>query len=300
MTGPVKYQLRLRLNHQYAGPADGARHIVHVAPLDLPGRQSVQSVAVTATPNADMRSDRVDFFGNAVTQFAHRTSHGAMQIEMTAQVTCHPTGAQGDTSPLLGALPDKIAAYRGFDAAAPYHFLGASARITLPETVAEYARGLADREASVLANVTVLGQALHADMNFDSMATTVDTSLEDAFAHRHGVCQDFAHIMIAGLRSLGIPARYVSGFLRTEPPAGQPRLEGADAMHAWVSAWCGADMGWVEFDPTNNVPARTDHIVVGYGRDYDDVAPIKGVLRSSGMSSVGQAVDVIPVPVSTP
>ena len=101
--------------------------------------------------------------------------------------------------------------------------------------------------------------------------------------------------MIAGLRSLGIPARYVSGFLRTEPPEGQARLEGADAMHAWVSAWCGQDLGWVEFDPTNNVSARTDHIVVGYGRDYSDVAPITGVLRASGMSSVGQAVDVVPV-----
>ena len=291
------YDLRLRLNHHYAGHADGARHVVHVAPLNIAGRQSVESLSLGSDPHANDRGDRLDYFGNPVTQFTHRAGHGAMQIEMRARVRCSAGDAVMDTSPQLRDLPKAVAQYRVLDAAAPHHFLGPSARITLPDSVADYARALASPDASVLRNVTTLGQALHRDMSFDSMATTVDTSLEDAFAHRHGVCQDFAHIMISGLRVLGIPARYVSGFLRTEPPEGQARLEGADAMHAWISAWCGPSMGWVEFDPTNNVAARTDHIVVGYGRDYADVAPIKGVLRASGMSNVGQAVDVAPVSV---
>jgi transglutaminase-like putative cysteine protease len=119
--------------------------------------------------------------------------------------------------------------------------------------------------------------------------------MADAFAARHGVCQDFSHIMIACLREIGVPAGYVSGFLRTEPPEGQPRLEGADAMHAWVAAWCGTQTGWVEFDPTNAIRVSSDHIVVARGRDYSDVAPVKGVLWTAGSQTTKQVVDVIPL-----
>ena len=140
-----------------------------------------------------------------------------------------------------------------------------------------------------------VGLALHRDMRFDPDATTVDTPPAEAFARRHGVCQDFAQVMIACLRGVGIPAGYVSGFLRTNPPPGQPRLEGADAMHAWVRAWCGWQAGWVEFDPTNAIPAGTDHIVVARGRDYGDVAPVKGILRIAGEQTSEHAVDVVPV-----
>ena len=143
--------------------------------------------------------------------------------------------------------------------------------------------------------VRAVGLALHRDMHFDPEATTVDTPPAEAFARRHGVCQDFAQVMIACLRGVGIPAGYVSGFLRTNPPPGQPRLEGADAMHAWVRAWCGWQAGWVEFDPTNAISAGTDHIVVARGRDYGDVAPVKGVLRIAGEQKTEHAVDVIPV-----
>ena len=121
------------------------------------------------------------------------------------------------------------------------------------------------------------------------------TKAADAFALRRGVCQDFSHVMIAGLRGLGIPAGYVSGFLRTIPPPGKERLEGADAMHAWVKVWCGLEAGWQEFDPTNGMRASNDHITVGYGRDYADVAPIVGVLKTTGSQTGEQAVDVIPV-----
>ena len=132
-------------------------------------------------------------------------------------------------------------------------------------------------------------------MKFDPDATTVDTPPAEAFARRHGVCQDFAQVMIACLRGIGIPAGYVSGFLRTNPPPGKPRLEGADAMHAWVRAWCGWQTGWVEFDPTNAIPAGTDHIVAARGRDYGDVAPVKGILRIAGDQTTEHAVDVLPV-----
>ena len=131
-------------------------------------------------------------------------------------------------------------------------------------------------------------------MRFDPDATEVDTPVATAFAGRHGVCQDFSQIMISGLRSLGIPAAYVSGFLRTLPPPGKPRLEGADAMHAWVNLWCGDQLGWVGFDPTNNILADSSHIFTAMGRDYADVAPLDGVFHGGGGQSMDVAVDVMP------
>jgi transglutaminase-like putative cysteine protease len=137
--------------------------------------------------------------------------------------------------------------------------------------------------------------AIHADFEYDPKATDVETRPAEAFALRKGVCQDFAHVMIAGLRGVGIPAGYVSGFLRTNPPPGKPRLEGADAMHAWVRAWCGQHVGWVEFDPTNAMIAGPDHISIGHGRDYADISPIVGVLRTHGSHETSQSVDVLRV-----
>ena len=129
-------------------------------------------------------------------------------------------------------------------------------------------------------------------MTFDATATHVDTEAPEAFALRRGVCQDFSHIMILALQALGIPAAYVSGYLRTLPPEGGIKLEGVDAMHAWVRAWCGEDHGWIEYDPTNATLIGSDHVVVGYGRDYSDVSPVRGHLRSSGGQKNTQAVDV--------
>jgi transglutaminase-like putative cysteine protease len=137
--------------------------------------------------------------------------------------------------------------------------------------------------------------AIHRDFAYDRKATRVDTLATEAFALKRGVCQDFAHVMIAGLRGVGIPAGYVSGFLRTIPPKGKPRLEGADAMHAWVRAWCGQGAGWLEFDPTNAMAAGPDHIVIGYGRDYADISPIVGMLKTSGGHEATQSVDVVRV-----
>ena len=119
------------------------------------------------------------------------------------------------------------------------------------------------------------------DFKYDSKATVISTPLTEVFEKRHGVCQDFAHVMIAGLRGLGLPAAYVSGYLRTIPPPGKPRLQGADATHAWVSVWCGGDLGWVGFDPTNDIMIANDHIVLAIGRDFSDVSPVDGIIVGS-------------------
>ncbi len=161
--------------------------------------------------------------------------------------------------------------------------------------IAAYARSFYRPDLSVHEIARSICADIYKTFKYDPNATDVDTSAAEAFELKAGVCQDFTHIMTSALRSLGIPAGYVSGYLRTIPPPGKERLEGADAMHAWVRVWAGRDAGWLEFDPTNNIPAGPDHIVVGYGRDYSDVAPIIGVLRSYGRHNNVQSVDVVPV-----
>ena len=135
---------------------------------------------------------------------------------------------------------------------------------------------------------------MRSDFTYDAEATTVSTPIGEAFTARRGVCQDFTHIMISGLRGLGLPAAYVSGYLRTVPPPGRPRLEGCDATHAWVLLWCGEERGWIGFDPTNAILVRHDHITLAIGRDYADVAPIDGVMLAPGEQALKVEVDVIP------
>ena len=140
-----------------------------------------------------------------------------------------------------------------------------------------------------------LMESLHAEFRYDGNATKIDTPAIEAFRHRRGVCQDFAHIMIIAARAHGIPAAYVSGYLRTLPPPGRERLVGADAMHAWVNLWCGDELGWIGFDPTNNLIAGTDHIFTAMGRDYSDIAPLDGVFHGGAGQEMQVAVDVEPV-----
>jgi transglutaminase-like putative cysteine protease len=167
--------------------------------------------------------------------------------------------------------------------------------VPLAPAVTEWTANSFPPGRSIVAGVIDLTRRIHRDFAYDPAATDVATPLARAFAARRGVCQDFAHVMIAGLRGLGLPAAYVSGYLRTEPPPGEKRLEGADAMHAWVEAWCGPALGWIGFDPTNGIVAGSDHIVVGHGRDYTDVSPVTGIILSSGTQGHSVAVDVVEV-----
>jgi transglutaminase-like putative cysteine protease len=168
--------------------------------------------------------------------------------------------------------------------------------IAQPEpTIARWAGSFLDEAMPVMAAGRALMGAIHQEFAYDADATETDTPPLEAFAKRHGVCQDFSHVMIIAARAHGIPAAYVSGYLRTLPPPGKERLIGADAMHAWVNLWCGEELGWIGFDPTNNVFAMTDHIFVAMGRDYSDVAPLDGVFRGGGQQTMFFSVDVAPV-----
>lgn len=291
----MRYDITLRIEYEYASAATFGRHLLRLMPLNLPGEQRLVSGLLTALPEPDERIDRVDFFGNPCTEVGHDAPHKALAFHVTARVErLAQTAPTGPATPLVTLMED-VQAVLSLDADAPHHYLPASPRIGPDPARAAYARALLRDGMSARDAVEAIGRALYRDMTFDSRATTVETPPEEAFARRVGVCQDFSQIMIGALRDVGIPAGYVSGFLRTEPPAGQPRLAGADAMHAWVRAWCGRDAGWVEFDPTNDVFVGTDHVVVARGRDYADALPVRGVLRAFGRPATSQAVDMIPL-----
>lgn len=288
----MMYSVRLTIAHYYDQPAANSRHLIRVLPCTLPDRQSLTTHLLEIFPAPETRFDAVDFFGNKTTSCTHRDPHKEMSIRLTCHVEMHPPLRWQDLSPDLARLRADCAALRELGPASPLHFLGAPLGQQPSRAIRDFAQDLYDPSASTVANVISIGKALHDTMTFDATATTVDTDPADAFRLQRGVCQDFSHIMILGLQSLGIPTGYVSGYLRTLPPPGGVKLEGADAMHAWVRAWCGPDQGWIEYDPTNATLVGTDHIVAGYGRNYSDVSPVRGHLRSSGGQKNTQAVDV--------
>lgn len=291
----MRYDIRLKMGTVYETPALRTRSLLHLLPQDLPERQRIATRSLTVEPPADERRELRDFYGNAATLLAHYASIDGISVTLRVQAETLPPARALDLAPDLPGLRRELAQHRALSAHSPLHFLGPSPRLPEAPKIAAFAQDLplAGRTARDL--VAAIGEAVHAHMRFTPEATDVETAPSDAFDLGSGVCQDFAQIMITALRALGIPAGYVSGFLRTLPPPGQPRLEGADAMHAWVRAWCGAETGWVEYDPTNACFAATDHVVVAFGRDYGDVSPIRAVLSTSGRQANHQSVDMRPL-----
>lgn len=287
------YDIRLLIRYDYDRPASEGRHHLRLLPADVPGMQQVQSARLNVQPIPTERADFTDFFGNSVTAVRLAGGHASVAFEAVATVERVSPPMPADNSPPLAGLAAQVMAERSLTPASPHHFRMPSPRIAAVEAITAHARAAVAEAQTTRTAVTALGLALHRDMVFDAEATTVDTPPDLAFAQRRGVCQDFAQVMIAGLRGIGVPAGYVSGFLRTVPPPGKLRLEGADAMHAWVRAWCGQAVGWVEYDPTNACYAGDSHVTIATGRDYGDVSPVAGVLRIAGRQKSTQAVDVI-------
>ncbi len=289
------YDVNLKISYRYQRPVLAGRHLLRLAPLDLPGEQRAIASTLDVVPRASERSRYTDFFGNNAVEIVFTEAHSKIDFLLKARIERLLSGPPLDMSQPLDRMEAVLDRVQTLDPASPLHFLGRSPRIRPNSVLRDFASDLLDVDVTVLEAVRTIGRALHEQMTFDATATSVETRHEEAFEKRHGVCQDFSHIMIAALRSIGIPSGYVSGFLRTKPPEGQPRMSGADAMHAWVRAWCGPEMGWVEYDPTNALDVMSDHIVVARGRDYSDVSPVKGVLKSTAAQHSSQAVDVIPL-----
>lgn len=290
----MRYEIILNIDYVYARTVADGRHLLRVVPRTVPAMQRVLSVQLEPAPAPTSQLERPDFFGNLCQVIDYQTAHETFGIHLVAEVDRQFTPGGGEQASLHAAIGQELAALQDLGHDSPLHFLAPSPRIRDLAPFRDFASGVLQAGMTAYDVLVALSDAIRARMVFDDKATDVDTLPHEAFAKGRGVCQDYAHIMIAGLRSLGIPAAYVSGFLRTIPPPGQERLPGSDAMHAWVRIWCGQRAGWQEYDPTNALIVGNDHILVGYGRDYADVAPIRGVSRTAGSQQGKHTVDVIP------
>jgi transglutaminase-like putative cysteine protease len=286
------YDISHRTTYIYRASVPFARCLLRLMPGTRAG-QSTRDAIIEIDPAPGFREDGTDFFGNRISRVTLSVPHQRVVIRARATVEVHaPAPPAGD--PAIARIRAEVLESRDLAGNAPVHGLFPTRHVPLIEGITRYAGESLDPGRPVLAALDELTARIRADFTYDPKATDIATPAARAFAARRGVCQDFAHIMIAGLRGAGLPARYVSGYLRTVPPPGQPRLEGADAMHAWVEVWAGEGAGWVGFDPTNGIRAGEDHVVVATGRDYADVSPIDGVVRVAGGQDMAVAVDVVP------
>ncbi len=279
--------------YDWGGPVPVADCRLRLTPIERRG-QRVHRSRLVIDPQPEHVVDEVDWFGNHVTRIAFRAPHSRLTLRSTATVTTLPLGPlDAAASPAWETVAARAAQSRSLGPDDPVQFVFPSRVVPLTPAVTRWTVECFTPGRPILEAALALTKRIHAEFRYMPGVTDVATPLARAFEERRGVCQDFAHVMIAGLRGLGLPAAYVGGYLRTLPPPGKPRLEGADAMHAWVEVWCGADIGWIGFDPTNAILAGEDHIVVAFGRDYADAAPVIGILSSSGEQGLAVAVDVV-------
>jgi transglutaminase-like putative cysteine protease len=288
------YKIVHRTTYKYKYPVSVGNHVACLKPRSLPGHQVARS-ELCIQPHPATRTERVDYFGNRLCFFTIQEPHKELVVEARTEVTLPESAAPRPQQPL--PWEEAVRTLRtdhspaGLEA---YQFAFESPRIRVQPEFGAYALqsftpGRPMREA--LLDLTA---RIHRDFRFDSKATTVRTPPEEVFRKRRGVCQDFAHLQTACLRSLNLAARYVSGYLRTYPPPGQPRLVGADVSHAWVSAYC-PGIGWLDVDPTNNIVPSNGHVTLAWGRDYGDVSPLRGLILGGGAHTLKVAVDMEPL-----
>lgn len=290
----MKYHVTHRTRYEYAAPVSVSHHVARLEPRMTAG-QSLDQFSIQISPEPALRKERTDYFGNQLCFFAVQEIHSKLEIITSSRVTVH--AAKPAHNEPAAPWENVTAMFRdpvSPEVVEPYQFVFDSPQIRASLELADYARECFAPGTPLLAGARELNQRIFTDFKFDPKATTVATPLEEVWKKRRGVCQDFAHLGIACLRSLGLPARYVSGYLRTRPPEGRPRLVGVDASHAWFAIFCPGN-GWVDFDPTNNVEPAEDHITVAYGRDFGDVSPVAGILTGGGRHVVKVSVDVEPL-----
>lgn len=290
------YDIRQTTSYTYAAPVRVARQVLRMTPMDRPGHQHVIAHVLDLSPEAAELERGVDFFGNGLTWLTLEQPHDYLQISTRSRVDVSATPLpDAAATPTVDDVRTTADGTFDLGAESPVHGLFASRAIPVDASITDWCATSCSGDRPILAAGLELMNRIKDDFTYEPGSTHVTTTPHEAFVARRGVCQDFAQVMIAGLRGLGLPARYVSGYLRTVPPEGQPRLEGADATHAWVEIWCGKDTGWIGLDPTNAIPAGNDHIILAVGRDYADVAPVDGVIVASGNHMLAVGVDVIPV-----
>jgi len=287
------YRIFHRTTYEYKHPVSVGTHVACLKPRALPHHQLAHS-ELRIQPRPATRTERVDFFGNRLCFFTIQEPHRELVVEARSEVIMDGNGTPWPQLALPWEEAVKVVpndhSPAGLEA---YQFGFESPRIRVRPEFASYALQSFTPRRPMPEALLDLTARIHKDFRFDSKATSVRTPIEEVFKKRRGVCQDFAHLQIACLRSLNLAARYVSGYLRTYPPPGQPRLVGADASHAWVSAYC-PGMGWFDVDPTNNLVPSNGHVTLAWGRDYGDVSPLRGLILGGGAHKLQVGVDMEP------
>lgn len=294
--------MRLRVRHatryRYAELVATSHHEARLVPRTGPGA-TVSESDISIAPTPIGRRERSDYFGNRTLSFSLYEPHAELEVVALSIVDNHQEPAPGasvlEASPPWEQVRDQLPGRRDAEALAAYEMTFPTPRTAgsdaVQAAVTAYAAPSFSPGRPLLSAVRDLTGRIHRDFRYDPQATVVSTPLENVLAERHGVCQDFAHLQLACLRVLGLPGRYVSGYLVTRPSPGRERLIGADASHAWVSVWT-PGMGWLDFDPTNDLLPGDEHVTVAYGRDFGDVTPLTGVILGGGAHEVSVGVDV--------
>jgi transglutaminase-like putative cysteine protease len=288
------YHVRHTTTYDYSEPVALCHNLVHLAARSTP-HQTCLSSLLEVQPEPAVTGEVRDFFDNPATFFTVQEPHHRLTVTAENVTRVLPSSAPGpaDTPP-WEAVRDLLARERTAEVLDAYQFAFDSPYIKRDAELADYARPSFPAGRPLLAAALDLTRRIHTDFRYDKAATTVATPLREVLRLRRGVCQDFAHFQIGCLRSLGLAARYVSGYLLTQQAAGEPRLVGADASHAWLAVYCPGH-GWLALDPTNDLMPAEKHILLAWGRDYDDVSPVKGVILGGGQHTVHVAVDVVPL-----
>jgi transglutaminase-like putative cysteine protease len=288
------YRIAHKTSYRYPYPVSVGNHVACLTPRSLPHHRC-EWHELRIKPRPAQRTERVDYFGNQLTLFTIQEPHEKLVVEARSFVTIHENARPWpDRSwpweQVAEFLPNDHSA-AGLEA---YQFVFESPRIRASEQFASYAQQSFTPGRPFAEALLDLTARIYRDFRFDSKATNVRTPTEEVFRKRRGVCQDFAHLEIACLRSLNLPARYVSGYLRTYPPPGSPRMVGVDASHAWLSAYS-PDSGWLDVDPTNNVSPSVGHVTLAWGRDYGDVSPLRGMILGGREHTLKVGVDIKPI-----
>ncbi|WP_336365514.1 transglutaminase family protein [Marinobacter sp. C2H3] len=294
----VRYHVRHETRYQYDQVVGESHHLLRLTPRNLPWQRCLEQ-HLALVPEPSKRRQFADSFGNQITAIQYIRDHDSLEVtsEFWVSVDARPVVPAAVARVPWETVRDSLRydADRRFPpehlAATAFRF--ASANVPIDSRYADYARRAFTPGRPLAQAAQALMALMHGDFAFDATATDAFTPVDQAFEQRRGVCQDFSHILLACLRSIGLAARYLSGYILTHPPKGQPRLIGADATHAWVAVFL-PGYGWLELDPTNNVVAGREHIILGWGRDFSDVTPLRGVLLGGGDHEPEIAVTVVP------
>jgi transglutaminase-like putative cysteine protease len=288
----MRYRVQHTTRYAYGTPVELAAHMLHLRPRPRPW-QTVISERITTDPMPARRRDGLDHFGNHVTWMFMDLPHADFEVtsESVVEVDCPPPAETATPLP----WETVVQAARSHDGWHAAEFQFGTPMAPVDPASKAYVEKSFTAGRPVLDALLDLNSRINTEFRFRSGVTTISTPVSQVMARKEGVCQDFSHVMISGLRGIGMPARYTSGYIRTKPPPGQVKRQGADQSHAWVGVWLGPQLGWVDVDPTNGIVVKDEHVLLGWGRDFSDVSPVRGVILGGGDHIVKVGVDLEPI-----